>query len=240
MNKRTFYLAFKVSLPVLFGYLAIGIAFGLMLIDKKYPFWLAPVMSIFMFAGAGQYIAIGLFAAGTPLSAIFITEFLVNIRHIVYGLSLIKKFKDVKKFKPYLIFSLTDETYSILTATEVPECCDKNKFYLYVGFLDHLYWILGSVIGAAIGTIITSKTNFSMGGIDFALTALFTVLLIEQIKKTKDLVPPVIGIFTTLFSIILWRLNILPGSNNILLISLALGIGFLLLFKKSEINKDLK
>ena len=232
MNKKYFFQAFKISLPVLFGYLAIGIAFGLMLIDKNYPIWLAPIMSMFMYAGAGQYIAIGLFAAGVPLTGILITELLVNIRHIVYGLSLITKFKDVGKWKPYLIFALTDETYSLLTTTDVPEGANPGSFYGTIALLDHIYWIVGGIIGAIIGTIVQSKTNFSMGGVDFALTALFAVLLIEQIEKSKDFVPPLIGSICTIFGIVLWKKNILPDSNNILIISLIAGIGFLLLTKK--------
>ena len=227
-------LAFRTSLPVLFGYLAIGIAFGLMLIDKKYPVWMAPVMSVIMFAGAGQYVAVGLFAAALPLHAILITELLVNIRHIVYGLSLITKFKKCGAWKYYLIFGLTDETYSLLTSTDVPEGEKAGPFYGTIAILDHLYWITGSVIGAVIGAVVTSKTSFSLEGVDFALTALFAVLLIEQILKTKDLLPPVLGAITTLGAIVLWRFNILKDSNNILIIALALGIAVLLMVRRPD------
>lgn len=233
MTKKHFFQAFKTSIPVLFGYLAIGIAFGLMLVDKKYPIWLAPIMSTLMYAGAGQYIAIGLFAAGIPLSGIIITELLVNIRHIVYGLSLIEKFKNIGKWKPYLIFALTDETYSLLTTTDVPEDANPGQFYGTIALLDHLYWIIGGIIGALIGSIVQSKTNFSMGGVDFALTALFAVLLIEQIQKSKDFTPPIIGAFCTILGIFLWKKNILPNSNNILMISLVIGIAILLITKRN-------
>lgn len=234
MKKRNFILAFKTSLPVLFGYLAIGIAFGLMMAEKEYPLWLTAIMSLTMYAGAGQYVAVGLFAAGIPLTGIIITEILVNIRHIVYGLSLISKFKNTGKWKPYLIFALTDETYSLLTTTDVPEGENAGSFYGTIAMLDHSYWITGGLIGAILGQIITSKTNFSLGGVDFALTSLFAVLLIEQLKKSKDFLPPLIGTVTTIFAIILWRFKILPDSNNILLLSLAMGLALLLMLRKPD------
>ncbi len=239
MSDTNFKTAFKVTIPVLFGYLAIGIAFGLMAAEKNYPVWLAAVMSIFMYAGAGQYIAIGLFAQGVPITAIIVTELFVNIRHIVYGLSLITKFKGTGRWKPYLIFALTDETYSLMTSTEVPKNCSSGKFYGTIALLDQLYWIAGSVIGAILGTIVTSKTNISLGGIDFALTALFTVLLIEQLEKTKDYFPAIIGFFTTLTFIILWRFGIIPNSNDILLGALASGIAVIMFFRHPD-KKDSK
>ena len=141
MERRYFAEAAKITIPVLFGYTAIGIPFGLMIVNAGYPVWIAPVMSITMYAGAGQYVAVGLFASGAPLGAIAFTELLVNIRHIVYGLSLITRFKNVGAWKPYLIFALTDETYSLLTNCTVPEGANAGAFYGTIALLDHLYWI---------------------------------------------------------------------------------------------------
>ncbi|MBQ9630548.1 MAG: AzlC family ABC transporter permease [Treponema sp.] len=222
MNKSQFLQAFKISLPVFFGYIAIGIPFGLMLVNAGYPAWLAPIMSVLMFAGAGQYVAVGLFAAGVPLGAIVITELFVNIRHIVYGLSLITKFKNVGKWKPYLIFALTDETYSLLVNCTVPENCKPGNFYGTIALLDHLYWILGGIIGAIAGSLLP----FPLEGVDFALTALFIVLLIEQLEKSRDIVPPIIGAFVTMFAIILSRFNFL-SETNILLVAISVSIIFL-------------
>lgn len=234
MSKNNFLQAFKVSVPVLFGYLALGMGFGLLLVEDGYPFWLTPIMSIFMYAGAGQYVAIGLFAANANLGMIMITELLVNIRHIVYGLSLINKFHGCGKWKPYMIFALTDETYSLLTTTNVPEGANKASFYGTIALLDHIYWITGTTLGSVLGLILKSTTNIDLGGVDFALTALFTVLLIEQILNSKDFVPPLIGGATTVLCIILWKINILPNANSILLASLAAGIVMILLIKKDK------
>lgn len=226
--------AFKTSIPVLFGYMAIGIAFGLVLVDAGYDWWFAPLMSIIVYAGAAQFIAIGLFAAGTPLFAIIITELLVNIRHIVYGLSLITRFQNCGKWKPYLVFALTDETYSLLTCTDVPEGQKPADFYGFVSLFDQSYWVLGSTIGALFGALIP----FDMTGVDFALTALFAVLTVEQIMKTKDLVPTLAGAISVIIAILLWRFGYLGDSSNILFVALALGIGTILLMKKNNLKED--
>lgn len=222
MSRYTLMQAFKVTVPVLFGYLAIGIPFGLVLVSAGYPWWLSPIMSILMYAGAGQYLAVSLFAAGASLSVVAVTMLLLNIRHIVYGLSLITPFKEAGPWKPYLIFALTDETYALLTSCPVPRGVRPGEFYGAIALLDHLYWIAGSLIGAVAGTLIP----FSFAGIDFALTALFAVLLIDQVKKSKDPVPPLVGIAVTVAAVF-----VIP-SDYVLLAALAAGVAVLTLIRR--------
>lgn len=221
MNKGFLLQAFKITLPVFFGYLAIGIPFGLMLVNAGYSWWLAPIMSVLMYAGAGQYMAVALFSASSSLSVIAVTMLLLNIRHIVYGLSLISPFKETGKWKPYLIFALTDETYALMTSCPLQKGISAGTFYGSIALLNHSYWILGSIIGAVAGTLIP----FSFEGVDFALTSLFAVLLIDQIKKSKDLIPPIIGVIVTFFAILF------VPSDYILLTALAIGVVTLTLIK---------
>jgi 4-azaleucine resistance transporter AzlC len=225
MNRKSFHTtvktAFPVTIPVLFGYLAIGIPFGLMLVKAGYPWWLAPIMSACMYAGAGQYIAIGLFAAGAPLIGMLVTILMVNIRHIVYGLSLIGKFRTVGKWKPYLIFALTDETYALLTGVKVPENVKDGNFYGAIALLDQSYWIIGSVIGALAGKFIP----YSFAGIDFALTALFAVLLLDQLRASKDILPVIIGLACAIAALIL------AGPSNMLIAALAAALAVLILVR---------
>lgn len=216
--------AFPVTVPVLFGYLAIGIPFGLMLVKAGYPWWLAPVMSCLMYAGAGQYIAVGLFAAGVPLAGILVTILMVNIRHIVYGLSLIDKFKPVGRWKPYLVFSLTDETYALLTGVKVPDNLKPGPFFGAIALLDQSYWIAGSVIGALAGKLIP----FSFRGIDFALTALFAVLLIDQVRASKDFVPACIGIACGTAALVF------VGPSNMLIAALAGSLAILIIVRGNK------
>ena len=221
MNKGFLLQAFKITLPVFFGYLAIGIPFGLMLVNAGYSWWLAPIMSVLMYAGAGQYMAVALFSASSSLSVIAVTMLLLNIRHIVYGLSLISPFKETGKWKPYLIFALTDETYALMTSCPLQKGISAGTFYGSIALLNHSYWILGSIIGAVAGTLIP----FSFEGVDFALTSLFAVLLIDQIKKSKDLIPPIIGVIVTFLAILF------VPSDYILLTALAIGVVTLTLIK---------
>ncbi|MDR2618722.1 MAG: AzlC family ABC transporter permease [Treponema sp.] len=185
-NPGVFRSALKYSIPVLLGYTAIGVAFGLLLSDAGYPWWIALVMSLWMYAGAGQFIASGLFAAGTTLWEACLVQFIVNARHMAYGLTMNSRYRHAGPLKPYLIFSLTDETFALLSS--VPEelapgetRAERDLFMFYVSALDQFYWTAGSVAGAAAGALIP----FNMEGISFALTALFVVLMIEQILRVK-------------------------------------------------------
>lgn len=235
MNKQTAIQAFKVSVPVLFGYITLGIAFGLVVINSGYPWWIAFLTSVFMYSGAGQFVAIGLFTTNTPLISIIIAVSLVSIRHIIYGLSLITKYKNTGKWKFYLIFALTDETYSISTTLDIPKNSIPGEFYGLISLFNQFYWVLGTVLGALIGKILP----FDLTGVDFALTALFAVLTVEQFLKSKDFIPILIGSLTTICSIILCNFGII-SSSNILLISLCSGIAILSLVKSRKSLKNYK
>ena len=226
MNMYYFRQALKISSPVFFGYIAIGIPFGLMMSNAGYPVWISFFMSVVMLSGTGQYIAVGLFASGAKLSTIAVAMLLINIRHIVYGLSLFREFSQAGKYKPYLIFALTDETYALQTSMTVPKGIEPGIFRFTVSALDHLYWILGGLIGAIAGRLIP----ISFRGVDFALTALFAVILTEQITKSKDIVPPLIGASVTVLVIAANKLGFLPA-ENILLVAMAFALAILSVFR---------
>jgi 4-azaleucine resistance transporter AzlC len=206
---------------VFFGYLSVGIPFGLLLVKAGYPLFLAVLMSLFIYAGAGQYMAVSLFAAGARLPSIVIAMVLLNIKHIVYGLSLMGPFSSAGKWRPYLIFALTDETYALLTTSAPPPGMGQGDFYGLVSLLNQAYWVTGTLIGGVAGTVIP----FSFAGVDFALTALFAVLLIEQIKKTRDPLPVITGAAVTVGAIFL-----VPGEHT-LLAALAAGIAALMVLR---------
>jgi 4-azaleucine resistance transporter AzlC len=182
-SRGLFLKALNYSVPVLLGYMAIGIAFGLLLVEAGYPWWLAPLMSVVMYAGAGQFIAVGLFAAGAALWEAVLVQLVVNARHLAYGLSLLKGFQKAGPYRYYLIYALSDETFALLSSLPEDEAegegGGRGRFMFYVALLDQSYWIAGSAIGAAAGALLP----FDFEGISFALTALFVVLLIEQIRR---------------------------------------------------------
>lgn len=238
MNISFFKRACRISSPIFFGYIAIGIPFGLMIVNAGYPWWISLFMSATMYAGAGQYIAAGMFAAGASLPEIMITELFVNIRHIVYGLSLITKTKNTGHWKPYIIFGLTDETYALLTGTDLPEHAEPGAFFGTIALLDQLYWIAGAVIGAlAYSILLHYDLAQYLSGVDFALTALFVVILIGQLQKSKDFMPPATGFITGTAAVILCRTG-LVSSTNIMLVAIILGIAGIVLIRGRQFYRE--
>jgi len=221
-------LAFKTTIPVLFGYLAIGIAFGLLLKNAGYSWVVALVMSVFIYAGAAQYLAVNFFANNASFTEVATITFLVNFRHMLYGISLFNKFNLTGWLKPYMIFSLTDETYALLTSVKDPVEVNKSKFYFYIALFNHSYWILGSLIGGIAGNLITINTQ----GLDFALTALFLVLLIEQFKSYKTRIPFLIGACCAVASIII------IGRANMLILSVISSIFIMLALEKRIVKNE--
>lgn len=212
-SESLFKSALKTTLPVFLGYIPLGMAFGFLLEGAGYHWIYAPLMSIFIYAGAGQFIAVALLAAGAGLTEFVITTLLINLRHSFYGLSLLEKFSGVGKVKPYLIFALTDETYALLTTTKAPEEDSKGRFYFYIAVLDHSYWILGSVLGAVLGSVL----DLRLEGMTFVLTALFVVLTIEQYHASRSRFPFMAAMGAGVISLLLF------SPDNMLLFSIFIG-----------------
>ena len=182
------------TLPVMAGYLFLGTGFGMLLHAKGYGILYSAAMSIFFYAGSMQYLAVDLLTGGASLITAAITTLMVNARHLFYGISMIDTYKDSGWRKPYLIFALTDETYS-LNCNGAPEDIDnKSAYYFLVSVLNQSYWVLGSALGSALGSIIP----FSTEGIDFALTALFVTVFTEQWQSTKDHIPALVGLLAAI------------------------------------------
>lgn len=222
MGKRTLKKAFKDSLPILAGYLALGIGFGVLLHSKGYSFLWALLMSCTIYAGAGQYAAVDLLSSGASLITTAVMTLIINARHFFYGFSLLDKYKGTGKAKPYMIFALTDETYSLVCTAKIPEGIDEKKYYLFISILDQLYWISGCTIGALLGTFIP----FDSTGIDFAMTALFVVIFVEQWLDTKEHLPAILGAATTLVCLFVF------GAQYFIIPSMAFIAVELVIFRK--------
>lgn len=210
MKSKAFKAAVPYTLPVLMGYLFLGIAFGVLLSSKGYHVGWALLMSVTIYAGSMQFVAIELLVSPFNLLHVFFVTLLVQARHLFYGLSLLDKFKISEMLKPYMIFSLTDETYSLLCSVEPPEEVNKKWFMFFIAVLDHSYWIIGGIIGNLAGTIF----SFDPTGIDFAMTALFIVIFVEQWEKNKQHTPALLGLGLTLISLLVF------GSENFLIFAL--------------------
>lgn len=182
--------AFKQSVPIMAGYIVLGMGFGVLLESKGYGVLWAIAMSVFIYAGSMQYVAINLITGGASLIATALMTLMVNARHLFYGISMLDKYKNTGKYKSYLIFALTDETYSLVCSGKIPEGVDRNKYYFLVSLFDQVYWVIGSVIGSVVGSVL----NFNTAGIDFSMTALFLVVFVEQWKSTKDHASAITGV----------------------------------------------
>lgn len=183
-------LAFIKSLPVMAGYIVLGIGFGILLKKAGYGLLWAFLMSFTIYAGSMQYVAVSLLTSGASLISAALTTLMVNARHLFYGVSMIDKYKGAGAKKPYLIFALTDETYSLLCGEEQPEGIDFFWYSFFVSLFNQCYWILGSVLGSALGTLIA----FDTAGIDFSMTALFVTVFVEQWITTKNHLPAIAGL----------------------------------------------
>lgn len=216
MKRQAFKAAFPNTLPVMAGYLFLGMGFGILLESNGYSFVWAFFMSIFIYAGSMQYVAIDLLAAGASLISTAIMTVMIQIRHLFYGLSIIEKYKGTGKKKLLLMHELTDETYSLTATLTVPEGVDKGWFYFFISILDHSYWIIGCTVGALFGSLVSFNTK----GVDFVMTALFIVIFTDQWLTAKQHLPAVIGVVCSLVCLILFGAEyfIIPSMISILLI----------------------
>ncbi len=189
-HNSTLRFAFTATLPVMAGYIVLGIGFGVLLQDKGYAWWWATLMSLTIYAGSMQYVAVDLLAGGASLIATALMTVMVNLRHLFYGITMLTKYNKAGKKKPYLIFALTDETYSLVCAPQLPDGIDEHRYYFYASLLNQCYWVIGSTIGAAAG----SALSFNSTGIDFSMTALFVVIFVEQWEKSRRHLPALSGI----------------------------------------------
>lgn len=207
---RTISYSFRASLPIMAGYIVLGLGFGLLLQSKGYGWWWATFMSIIVYAGSMQYVAIDLLAGGASLITAALMTVMVNIRHLFYGVTMLEKYKGTGRKKPYLIFALTDETFSLVCSADPPENVDRKRYYFFVSLFDQIYWVAGSTIGAVLGDVIPFDTT----GIDFSMTALFVIIFVEQWEKAETHIPALTGVAITVLCLLIF------GKDNFLIPSM--------------------
>ena len=188
----TFRYAWKRSIPVMAGYIVLGMGFGMLLAAKGYGVIWAIAMSVFIYAGSMQYVAIDLITGGASLISAALMTLMVNARHLFYGISMVERYKDTRPYKPYLIFALTDETYSLVCSGDVPEGVEEKKYFFLVSLFDQFYWVFGSVL------------NINTEGIDFSMTALFLVVFTEQWTSTKDHRSAIVGVTASVICLLVF------------------------------------
>ena len=228
LKKNAVWVALLDTLPVMTGYVFLGFGFGILMYQNGYGVLWSGAMSLLIYAGSMQYVAVSLLAGHASLLTVALTTLVVNARHLFYGISMVDAYKGSGKKKPYLIFALTDETYSLVSRNQVPEGISRHGYCFLVSLFDHSYWVLGTVLGALAGSVL--PINFE--GIEFVLTALFVTIFVEQWLSVKDHRPAVIGAVSTALCLAVF------GRDVFLIPSMVLITMLLTMLPKAERRAD--
>ncbi|QUI96633.1 AzlC family ABC transporter permease [Lachnospiraceae bacterium oral taxon 096] len=207
ITERVVQKAFLRSLPVFAGYIVLGIGFGILAKSKGYGIWWALAMSLLIYGGSMQYVGIDLMGAGASVLSVAIMSLMVQARHLFYAISMIDKLKGAGRKKPYLIFAMTDETYSLIVDDDGPKNEDRFAYYFMIAIFNHIYWIFGGCIGSLLASVISFNTT----GIDFSMTALFVTVFTDQWLKSKNHIYACTGVFCSLGSLLIF------GASNFLI-----------------------
>lgn len=195
---RSFKAAFPYTLPIFAGFWFLGLTYGIYMNVSGFSFWYPMLMSLTVFAGSVEFVTVNmLLGAFDPLQALAMT-LMINARHLFYGISMLDKYRGTGKFKPYLIFGMCDESFSINYTAEIPEGADKGWFMFFVTLLNHFYWFSGSTLGGIFGSLI----KFDTEGLEFVMTAMFVVIFLEQWLKEKNHASSLIGTGISLLCLI--------------------------------------
>ena len=223
MNRELKYALGK-TIPIMFSYLFLNMAFGIMMNQAGFPFYWAYLVSLTVYTGAFQFVIVSFLSAGAGIATIALTALAMNCRHMFYGVTFLKEFQSMGKRYPYMIFSLTDETYALYCSLEYPENLDRHQVMFDIAWLSRAYWLIGTLVGALLGQIIP----FDFEGVDFCMTALFVTILIDQWRKCESHAPAVIGGVSAVVFLLIF------GASRFMLPSLMVTTALLLIFTPGE------
>lgn len=220
INRQLLQKAFLKTIPVLAGYIVLGMGFGIMMNDAGFSLGLSLAMSLFVYAGSMQYAGVSLLASGASVITTALMTVLINARHLFYALAMGVKYRGAKWEKPYLIFALTDETYSLVCDGEYPEGEDPYAYWFFISLFDQLYWVLGTLLGG----IVAGSFAFDSSGIDFAMTALFVSTFTEQWLTNENHIPAMTGVVVTVLCRLLFGTDIFLIPTMIIITSVLLAV----------------
>ncbi len=190
MKRLAFKTAFPHTIPIFTGFCFLGMAYGIYMNASGFSFFYPLMMSMLIYGGSLEFVAVEMLLSPFAPVQVFIMAFLIQARHLFYGLSMLEKFKGLGWKKFYLIFGMCDETFSINCSAEIPEGVDRGWFFFFVTLLDQIYWVFGATLGGLIGSLLT----FDTAGINFVMTSMFVVIFLEQWLKEKNHVSAIIGL----------------------------------------------
>ena len=214
--------AFPHTIPIFAGYLFLGMTYGVYMVQSGFPFWIPMLTTLIVYGGSLEFVIVNLLlGAFNPIQA-FLMALLIQARHLFYGVSMLDKYRDTGKKKPYLIFALSDETFSVTCSADVPDKVDRGWFYFFVTLLDQLYWFSGATLGGIFGSLISFNTE----GLEFVMTAMFVVILMEQWLKDKKHLSALLGLGLSVLCLIAF------GSKSFIIPAMAAILGVLTLLRK--------
>ncbi len=214
MKRKAFLAAFPHTLPIAVGFLFLGMSYGFYMRSAGFPFLFPMLTSMFIFAGSMEFVTVNLLLSPFNPLSVFLLTLMVNARHVFYGISLLDKYKNVGWKKPYLIFGMCDESFTINCAVEPPQDVDRGWFMFFITLLNQIYWVTGATLGALLGSFL----RFDTTGIDFVMTALFVVMFINQWRQSEKHGPALVGLGVSFACLLVFKSNfILPAMALIVL-----------------------
>lgn len=197
--KEAFYAAFPLTLPILPSLMVLAMTYGVLMEASGFGFIWAALMSAVAFCGTMQFAALPIMISGFAPVQGFILSFLINSRHIFYGIPMLEKYKDAGKLRPFLIFALNDESFAISCSTEPDQRITQKYFHFWVTFFTYINWLIGTMLGSVMGSFISGNVK----GLEFAMTALFVVMFLEQLEKKENIKFGVIGLSCSIVSLLI-------------------------------------
>ncbi|MGX7106441.1 AzlC family ABC transporter permease [Hutsoniella sourekii] len=198
--KESFKFSFPKTIPIMAGYIFMGMSYGILAVSQGLGAWLTIIMSLIVYSGAMQFASVNLLTSSfDPLSS-FLLTIMISARHIFYGIAMLPIYSRMERFKNYTIFTLTDETFSLNLSLEAPSSINKEEAYFHISWLNQAYWVIGTLLGVLFSQLITVSTE----GIDFVLTALFVATFTDQWIEARDHRPALIGIACSLISLLIF------------------------------------
>lgn len=217
LHNKALQYALGKTLPIMCSYLFLSMAFGITMKQSGFAFYWAYLISLTIYTGAFQFVMVSFLAAGTGIVTVLLTAFAMNSRHLFYGISYVDKFKKMGRKYPYMIFSLTDETFALYSSLHCPKGLEEDAVMFHIAWLSRAYWLMGTLFGALLGQVIP----FDLTGIDFCMTALFVTILIDQWKNSRNHLPAILGGISAITCLLLL------GADRFMLPSLLITTAFL-------------
>jgi len=216
MRRRALAAAFPHTIPVLTGYAFLGVAYGIYMRVSGFPFWYPTLSSVVIFGGSLEFVLVSMLMSSFAPLQTFLMALMIQARHLFYGIALLEKYRYLGKMRFYLIFGMTDESFSVNCSAEIPDGVDEGWFYFFVTLLDHCYWVTACTVGGLLGSLISFDTR----GLDFVMTAMFVVIFLNQLMKERKHYTALIGLLSSVGCLVLFGAEsfLIPTMLTILLL----------------------